>query len=261
MEGIKKLIKEYTGHRNVFLTTRGNEAILAAMKAAHAANPKKYILVQDQGGWLTYRNFPKKAGLELKYIKTDYGLISPDSLDLEDACAIIFTNPAGYIAEQDTKGIYEKCSGKCIVIIDVTGCIGDSEVCVGKFADIMVASFGKDKPVNAGYGGFVSSDKDIDAKDNFDIHEKEKVYLGLKNVKDRLKKLYSISQNIKEDLKEHDVIHREKKGINVIVKFCSEEEKAVIIGYCEKHLYEWVLCPTYIRVSCDAISIEVKRLL
>ena len=59
-------------------------------------------------------------------------------------------------------------------------------------------------------------------------------------------------------LKDFDII--QSNGINVIVKFNNAEEKLKLIDYCKLYGYEFTLCPRYIRVLEDAISIEVKRL-
>ena len=56
-----------------------------------------------------------------------------------------------------------------------------------------------------------------------------------------------------------DIIHADKKGINVVIKFRNEAEKKRIIYYCDKNNYQYTECPRYKRVNCNAISIEVKR--
>ncbi|MBI4141867.1 hypothetical protein HY484_03010, partial [Candidatus Woesearchaeota archaeon] len=43
------------------------------------------------------------------------------------------------------------------------------------------------------------------------------------------------------------------------VKFNNEQEKQQLIDYCNKNKYEYTLCPRYIRVMDNAISIEVKK--
>ena len=77
---------------------------------------------------------------------------------------------------------------------------------------------------------------------------------------DRIAMYERVNKKIKNDLKEFDVIHRESKGINVIVKFKDDEEKEKIINCCKTNSYEYTVCPRYIRVNENAVSIEVKRL-
>ena len=82
----------------------------------------------------------------------------------------------------------------------------------------------------------------------------------LKELKKRLNLLYGKAEKVKSDLKDFNIIHRDKKGINVIVKFDSDKEKEKIINYCKNNNLEYTLCPRYIRVMDKAISIEIKRL-
>ena len=52
MKEIINILKKYTNHNHIFLAQRGNKAILTALKLVKEANPKKHILVPDQGGFL-----------------------------------------------------------------------------------------------------------------------------------------------------------------------------------------------------------------
>ena len=73
--------------------------------------------------------------------------------------------------------------------------------------------------------------------------------------KNKFKKLLKLSEKVKKDLDKFEVLHKDKRGVNVVVKFDPK-----IIEYCEKKGYQHVLCPSYIRVNEKAISIELKRL-
>ena len=151
---ILEKLKKLTGHRYVLLTSRGNSAIYIAACLARRFNPKKDFLIPDQAGWLTYKQFPAKLKFSVREMKTDSGVIDL-GLKLKDVSAVLYQNPAGYFAEQPMKEIYKLCKGKCIVIVDVTGSVG-TDMCNGSYADIHVCSFGEGKPVNLGYGGFIS---------------------------------------------------------------------------------------------------------
>ena len=72
--------------------------------------------------------------------------------------------------------------------------------------------------------------------------------------------LKKVTNKVKKDLANFEIIHRQLEGINVVVKFNSIDEKKKVIGYCKENEYEYTECPRYIRVLTDAISIEVKRL-
>ena len=101
------------------------------------------------------------------------------------------------------------------------------------------------------------------AKNNNKVEVKDffkELYEKLSGLHKRLKEFEKISGKIKHELRDYDIIHREKKGINVIVKMHGPEEEAEIIDYCKYRGYDTTLCPRYIRVLDDAISIEIKRL-
>jgi hypothetical protein len=269
-EKIVAKIKEFTDHEHVILTSRGNSAIYVALSLVKEFGSK--VLIPDQGGWITYKQYSEKLKLKINELKTDYGVIDINDLKLklEGSSALIFSNPAGYYAEQPFEKIYEVCKGKAVVILDVTGSIGLNPN--GKHADILVCSFGKWKPVNIGYGGFISFndnkylrfvEKLLKEKPNlaFENTNKYALLLNQLNTLDRKYQSFSeVNKKIKTDLKDFDIIHKNKKGINVIVKFDDETEKEKIIKYCNNNKYDYVLCPRYIKVNEKAISIEVKRL-
>lgn len=254
-----KILSKITGQKHITITESGDSAIYKAFEAAKELG-KKTILVPDQGGWFSYKKFPKKLGLEVKELKTDFGLIDLSELKKEKGCALILTTFAGYFAEQDTKQMAKICRKNDILFIeDITGAIGYKK----PQGDILVCSFSHWKPINLGEGGFISTnDKSI-----FDLIKKDDVIIDegkllekIKNLKRKYEILFNEVEKIKNDLKNYEIIHKNKKGINVVVKFNSEKEKNEIIKYCEKNKYEWVLCPNYIKVNADAISIEVKRI-
>ena len=57
MEPIEKL-QELTGKSEIKLVESGDHAILYALKFAKKLG-KERVLIQDQGGWMTYRDYPK----------------------------------------------------------------------------------------------------------------------------------------------------------------------------------------------------------
>lgn len=279
MEEILALIREYTRHNNIFLTSRGNAAIWVALKTVSLLSNRKTVLVPDQGGWLAYLKYPKKIGFEIEKVKTDYGII--DLTDLEqkskNAAALIYENPAGYCAEQPFHEIYDICKRNgCFVIMDISGCISDEIMYNSDSADFFVCSFGRWKVVNSGYGGIISvrDNKQIGAlksvidkerADNmkvyaFDEKNKEKVLECLKRTPERLRNLYKEIGKVKYELDGFDVFHKDKMGIVVVVKYENEDIKQQLIDYCNRNGYEYTECPRYIRMNENAISVEVKRL-
>lgn len=266
-EKIIGFLRRYSGHKNIELTSRGNTAIFAALYCCRKLNPGK-VLIPDQGGWITYPKYPKMLGMEAVEVRTDDGVVDLNDLKLklDGVSCFLYCNPAGYFAEQPVKEIYDVCKGKCMVILDISGCIGDEDP--GKYCDLSVGSFGKWKPVNVEYGGFVSAkDKktfeipaEIFNTTSFDNNYSDILAGKLAIAGERLKIFYERCRKIKEDLGGLDIIHRDRKGINVVVGFKDKAEKEKIIKYCDENGYEHTLCPRYIRVNRDAVSIEVKRL-
>ncbi len=268
-----ELIKKYTKHRFVKITNRCNLAIFIALAIAKRFNTKKYIAIPEQGGWFSFRKYPKILGFDIIEIKTDSGIIIPEelenSLKEKNISAVLIASFAGYFAEQPLEEISKLC-GKynCLLIEDASGAIGDKKLCNGDFSDIIVASFGKHKPVNLGYGGFISANRKEFFESSSDFFSLIKVYpeiyrelyKKLKKAPERIDFFYEKCKEIKSDLKDFDIVHREKRGINVVVRYKNENERKSLIEYCEKNGYEFVLCPKYIRINDKAISIEVKRL-
>lgn len=260
MESLKRLI----GKRYVYLTERGNKSILLALKIAKSLG-KTRVLVQDQGGWITYLQYPGRLNMELIKLKTDYGIIEPNELSkhLDNECVVLVNSLSGYFAEQPIGLIYAMCKHKdALLINDASGSIGTENA---KFGDIIAGSFGEDKPIDLHYGGFIAFDdssysKKVELDDVFDKEKTTELIEKLETLPERLRLFESHHNKIKKELSGMDIIHPENKGINVIVKFKDDFEKEKIINYCQKNGYEWTECPRYIRVNADAISIEVKRL-
>lgn len=267
LECIRK-IRNYTKCEHVKFLPSGDAAIFAAFYLAKQMNRKAFMLIPDQGGWLSYETYPKILGFDIKQVRTDAGVVDLASLgeNAEKGSAFIFANPAGYFAEQPLAEIYNVCKGKCICILDASGSLGDAWLCNGNNADIVIGSFGRWKPVDLGYGGFIAAKENIFArcpdffrmfKTNIDYR---KLYRKLLHAGKRLEIFYNKCEQIKRDLSDSDIIHRNKKGINVVVRFKDDAEKERIIGYCSDRGYGYTLCPRYIRVNENAVSIEVKRL-
>ena len=262
------LLKKLTNKEEIKLVSRGNKAILYALKIAKELNKTK-VFIQDQGGWLTYKQFPKELDLELNILTTNYGLIRKEDLtNIDKDSALLMTSMTGYFAVQDMEMINKECKEKnCLLINDITGTVGTKEAKIG---DILVCSFGGYKPINLGKGGLIAAKKDllnltqIEEVELIDLNEK------LKELKSRLALFQKTNKKIKEDLKDYNIIHKNKKGINVAVKYKDEEEKQKITDYCEKNNFKYKICKkisnstssifSFIKVNEDVISIEVQRL-
>ncbi len=261
------LLKTLTNKQNIKLVQRGNTAILYALKIAKKLGKTK-VVIQDQGGWLTYKQFPKELNLELKILKTNYGLINPKKITIDKNSVLLISSMAGYFAVQDMQKIQKICKkNNCLLINDITGTIGAQ---AAKIGDILVCSFGNYKPINLGKGGLIATNKNY-----LNLIPIEEIKLGglkekLLNLKERQELLQKTNKKIKQDLKRFRIIHKNKKGINVAVLYKDEKEKQKIINYCKKNNFKYKICKkvkdstknlfSFIKVNENAISIEVQHL-
>lgn len=258
MQEILKKLRELTGHEQVVLTPNGNTAILHALMKVE----KKKVLIPDQGGWLTYKNYPTQLGRQLIEVKTVDALIDLEDLKakIDKDAVLLYENPGGYFVEQPIKEIYDLCKkAGAVVILDASGGVG-TDMCDGRYADSIVGSFGKWKPVNAEYGGFISSNKEYDF-DSFDIDESKlsDILDKLEKLPERIKFLNDKRTKVIEDIKKYDIVHPQSRGYVVVVKG-TDEQLEEVKEYCKKNGLEWTECPRYIRLMSKAVSIEVKRL-
>ena len=254
---VQEKLQELTGKQKIKLVKSGDHAILSVLKFCKSIGKEK-VLIQDQGGWLTYRDYPKKVRLEKTELKTDYGVLDLDDLkEKADEKSVLLVNSlTGYFSEQPMQEIAKICSEKkCLLVNDASGSIGTE---LAKTGDVILGSFGKDKPVNLHYGGFIAYDSG-EFEGEFDESKLSALNDELDKLFARLIEWETKNAKIKADLKDLDVVHKDKAGINVVVKFSNEPEKEKILKYCEENKLPYTICPRYIRVNCDAVSIEVKR--
>lgn len=265
----KAELQKITLAEEIEFTDRSNIAILASFRMFKKQGYDT-VLMQDQGGWLTYPQFAKKLKLKIIYLPTDDGKIDPVAFTdflknktiVPSKTFVIINSLAGYAVQNDMNAIYSACKTKNIPLInDVSGSIGTKNATMN-VSDIIVGSFGSGKPIDLGAGGFIARS----AEWNVDIPiQKKELHFDilldkLKLLPKRRKKLEERSKQIKTDLKQYDIVMKKDTGINVIVKFPDEQTKNAIELYCQKNNLEFTLCPRYIRVTSDAVSIEVKRL-
>lgn len=261
---VLKKINKMTRHTHTILTERGNSAIFLALAIAKRANPRPHVLIPDQGGWISFKNYPKHFNFNIREIETDYGVIKTRGLrpKTKTASALLITSFAGYFAEQPIKSLSKICKETgCLLIEDASGALGDRKLCNGKYSDIVVGSFEKSGSVSTGYGGFISVsnikylETISDVLSMFKTHDSiYKELRGQLNNK-KLKRMLALAEEVKKDLKEFDIIHTNKRGLNVVTKFNTE-----VMKYCTQKKYPYILCPNYTRVNEKAICIELKRI-
>jgi hypothetical protein len=245
-EECRKILKELTDKKNIYFTKTGDHAVKKALKIVKEKGYNE-ILTQDQGGWITYSQFINKLGLKEVRVKTNWGII--EALEENERVLLINSMP-GYTFLQDMNKIKAK-----FIINDIAGSIGTEQA---KKGDIIIGSFGKHKPLMISKGGgFIATNEEYDIEEaEINFQELRKVLASLKT---KLEKFDKINKKIKQELKKYNIIMPERQGINVIIRYSSEEEKERLINYCHKNNYEYTECPRYIRVMEKAISIEVKR--
>lgn len=260
------ILKKLTHKTKIFFTDRGNTSILLALKLAKDLDKTK-LFFQDQGGWITYQQYAKKLKFEYEYLDTDYGLIDIKILEnnLDKDSVLLINSMPGYFTLQNNMDKIAKLCKKtgCFLINDASGSIGKEQA---KYGDLIIGSFGRWKPINIEYGGFIAfNNKSYENffEDNFNKEVKDfykDLHVKLKSLPDRLQEFDNVNKKVKKQLKDFDVIHRNNTGINVIVKTDSPEKKVEVLDFCKIYGYEYTLCPRYIRVLTEAISIEIKRL-
>ena len=263
MQAVIQKIQELTGKKYIKLTQSGDHAIKHIIDLAINLQ-KDRIVIQDQGGWLTYKSYATKAKLIILETRTDYGLVDFEDFEKKitaNSLAIV-NSLAGYFEEQNMELVSQKCKEKnCLLVNDISGSVGTE---ISKIGNILICSCGTYKPINLGHGGFVATnDEELFALilgNTFDEKQLPGLLREIEKLPLRREFFLKTSQKIKKDLKDFEIIHPTSAGINVIVKFKSEEEKKKIIDYCDNNKYPYTLCPRYIRVLENAVSIEVKRL-
>jgi len=257
-------LKKLTNHNHVEILTRGNSAIFSALHLV-----KREILIPEEGGWLTYQQYPQKLKLKTTKVKTHHAILDLNDLKqkTKTADALLYQNPGGYHAEQPLMEIYLICKkNNCLVILDVSGGIG-TKLCNGNYADIIVGSFGRWKLINAHTGGFIScknKESFNKIKPSFKVLNDENklktINNNIINLNKRIGFLLNKRKKIISDLKNFNLTNKNHLGFVLIIKFAAQQEKEKIINYCKKKHLEYTECPRYIRINQKAISIEIKRI-
>ena len=254
-------IRKLTGKKYIKLLSRGNEAIMWALEIMSARGRSK-VLIQDQGGWLTYLSYPKKFGFEIVKLRTSHGKIDIDDLQekADNDSALLINSMPGYFVCEDMKKICSECKKRgTLVINDVSGSIGTPQA---KCGEIVLGSFGRWKPVWVGHGGFIATNEKWFSESmnhTFNKREYKKLIVALDGLGGQRKYLEAVSRGIKKDLSDFNVIHRDECGFNIAVKFSDDKEKEKIEKYCRKNNLDCTMCPRYIRLNEPAVCIEIKR--
>ncbi|MBC7119451.1 MAG: DegT/DnrJ/EryC1/StrS family aminotransferase [Methanobacteriaceae archaeon] len=258
-----------TGHRMVKLVNSGNAALLAVMSSL----PSPFI-IPDQGGWRGFKQIPKFLGKKTITLKTNLGIIEPRELENtireRRPSALFLTSFAGYTAEQPVKEIYEICSENGIVLVeDASGSIGDplGHLCNSNYNDVIIASTGSPKIVNAGGGGFIATSNQRILQDNLlsrtlkiDPYLPAAINEELKRAPQTLKRLLEATEYLKKRIKR--VYHPSSRGVNIIIP----TEDPIGDAHRLRKILEvdggniLTVCPSYDRLKKKAVAVEIKNL-
>jgi hypothetical protein len=166
------------------------------------------------------------------------------------------------------KEIYKICSeGEVMMVEDASGALGDikGRLANGKHSHIIVASTGSPKIVNVGNGGFISTDekKLLETPLNFlkaDPITCAGICEEIKNATTVLSKTISSCCYLKDELE--DVFHKDKRGINVILKSDNPQQLAKKLRFAlNVHSGGMISkCPRYDRLMENAVALELKNL-
>ncbi|WP_405305771.1 DegT/DnrJ/EryC1/StrS family aminotransferase [Methanobrevibacter sp.] len=260
-------IKDLTGKEYVKMTSSGNNSIFIALSAVEGD-----IIVPDQGAWHGFKQIARFLNKNIITVKTDLGIINTDyldDLDIQDSSALIFTSFAGYSAEQDVKSICRYCNDRNITTIeDASAGIGDDKNNLGKNSDIVLASTGSPKIINAGSGGFITADDEEVFKKTALPQKLSKtsqiVCSGIDNELNQVKDNLEVSLNATDYVKKHipNAIHADKRGLNVIIP--NDDAKSICWDLKRTLTTDKsgfiTTCPNYNRVKQKAICVEIKNL-
>ncbi|MBN2880552.1 DegT/DnrJ/EryC1/StrS family aminotransferase [Candidatus Woesearchaeota archaeon] len=267
MDVCRETICKLTNSKHVMFTRRGNKAIDYAVKFAKEQGYSKLLIPHD-GGWLHYPKVAEKYKLELCHVDTVDALLSLDDLrtKVDSTTIVLYHSHGGYFAKNDVPEIFKISKEKnAFVIIDCSGAVGleyvdekYSVLCNANYADFVVSSLRKNKPVNAD-GGFVATNLDINFIGDFFI-DFDLLLQRLQILPHRINFLVDTANKITDELKVDYEVISGVDSLVVVVAFSDLKTKENIIKYCDTHNLEYEICPREIRVLRDAISIEVKRL-
>jgi len=250
-------IKSLTCKNFVYFFKSGDDAIFFLLSYLKNKGFNK-VLIPDMGGWFSYKKFPKKLGIDVVQIKTDDGLVDLNDLALKISSNsfVLINSLGGYFVDEPMVDIERICKDNNVLLInDVSGSIGTGDAFYGDFC---VGSFGNDKPIDIGYGGFLGCNAAIAMPDS-PMASPEGLADAISILKEKLLFWKIIRRDVMKDLDSYDILHKDSDGINIVAAFNTDTEKESLINYCQAHNLEFVNCPSYIKVERPAISIEVKR--
>ncbi|OED30623.1 hypothetical protein [Methanosphaera sp. WGK6] len=273
-------IKELLPSKEIHILNSANSAIFTVVEAL-----PEPIVIPDEGGWNGLQRSAKILNKETHEITTEDGLINLKELsnyfNENDVGSLYITSLVGYTKEQPLKEISELCNlHDVILIVDISGSIGDDYLSNTAYADIQVSSTGSPKIVNVENGGFINN---ITQKIKFNNHLLktfkadnitcagiiEEIPYAKINLEKTIKATAYLKNKLIEELesdKIHDIIHKDGHGINIII---SEESKSKAKQLSFKIREKLEISnnksiittgPNYNRLKRPCVCIELKNL-
>jgi len=264
----KEFLLKKVNAKYLKFTKRCNSSIDIALNYAKNLGYTK-LAYPYEGGWIHYKKACQKLKFEEVVIKTNNSLV--DLIDLSEKLdkntIFIYHTLGGYFAKNDCLKIKTICEkNKSFLVADISGAIGLSYINQKyKFledtnsCDFLVCSFGFNKPVNFGTGGFIASNFiNLDVDDY--ILDYKNLKLNLNNLEKRMKFLNFKNKEILKKINTQNLkIISDEDSLVIIILFFDDVEKQRIIKLCDDLSLDYTICPREIRIKKNAISIEIKR--
>jgi 7-keto-8-aminopelargonate synthetase-like enzyme len=270
VEKASKTIAKLTHHKFAKLVASGSCAALAALSAV-----ENKVMLPDQGGWRGFKAYAQLLGKEVCEVETELGVIRletlAEALEREKPGALIITSFAGYIAEQDLRGIHRICQEFGVLLIeDASSAIGDKKLAKGENADVIICSTGDPKIANLTAGGFITTN------DEEFLRRAAKVIKAcrlsgvlaaglveeLKIASSVVERLTRFASLIKARLP--NVVHPERRGVCVGVLHPEPKEVARRARSCglvtDLGRSLITTCPNYDRFLEHGFCVELKKL-
>jgi dTDP-4-amino-4,6-dideoxygalactose transaminase len=269
IERCQEALSTMTGHDQGEVTNSGGEALSLVI-----ASIGDKIMLPDQGIWGGTPKICAELGKEICTVKTDRGLIGPETLDKAVAenrpGALVITSFAGYIAEQDVKTISEVCKERKVLLVeDASSSIGDRDLAKGEYSDVIAGSAREPKLLNLPGGGFITSSNSGLMKSICRIKKSKTnhvfcagIYEELKNAQGTIDQLTKASKRLGTNLR--GAIHQNRRGLCTGFLHKNPKRLAKLArnnGFLtEKGRSILTVCPRYDRFLEMGAVVELKKL-
>ena len=210
---------EISPFTHTHLTDSCNSAILAALILVN----KKKVLIAEEGGWYSHKEYPKLLGMQVVTIKCDWGKLDMDDLKehADSDSVLLYSTLGAYAVEQpmaEINAIMKNANGK--IIGDISGSIGFPGLATEWF-DYAVCSFGDHKPLQVGFGGMLCSNHILEGPaitfGRFPEKFREEINEAYKKLPFRMRFYQEEREKILKEIKA-EVAHPAIRGINILVK-------------------------------------------